>query len=181
MNGTDAGGVHGPVGTILTSDAARQPVAFEAFFEAERVRLLRALYLLTGNAEEAEEVLQEAFIAIWERWDRVGAMEDPIGYLYKTAMNRQRSRYRRARRTARRVIGQAHGRDGFADVEDRVELARALVALSPRRREAIVLTALLGYGSADAGRMMGVADPTVRRLAQEARADLRVTLGDSDA
>ena len=169
------------MGTILTSDAARQPVAFEAFFEAERVRLLRALYLLTGNAEEAEEVLQEAFIAIWERWDRVGAMEDPIGYLYKTAMNRQRSRYRRARRAARRVIGQAHGRDGFADVEDRVELARALVALSPRRREAIVLTALLGYGSTDAGRMMGVADPTVRRLAQEARADLRVTLGDPDA
>ena len=122
------------MGTILTSDAARQPVAFEAFFEAERVRLLRALYLLTGNAEEAEEVLQEAFIAIWERWDRVGAMEDPIGYLYKTAMNRQRSRYRRARRTARRVIGQAHGRDGFADVEDRVELTRARRPLAPTSR-----------------------------------------------
>ena len=56
MNGTDAVGVHGPMETIVTSEVAGRPVAFEAFFEAERVRLLRALYLLTGNEEEAEEV-----------------------------------------------------------------------------------------------------------------------------
>ena len=180
MNGTHAGGVHGPVETTLTTDGAAPPVAFEAFFEKERVRLLRALYLLTGNREEAEEVLQEAFIAIWERWDRVGAMADPTGYLYKTAMNRQRSRIRRAGRTAKRAIGLAHGRDGFADVEDRVELARALADLSPRRREAIILTELLGYASAEAGRVMGVADATVRRLAQDGRAELRSTLEDPD-
>ena len=59
----------------MTGDVVGQPVAFEAFFEAERARLQRALYLLTGNAEEAEEVLQESFIALWERWDRVGTME----------------------------------------------------------------------------------------------------------
>lgn len=166
---------------VLTSDAVSQPMAFEVFFEAERVRLSRALYLLTGNVQEAEEVLQEAFIAIWERWDRVGSMEDPVGYLYRTALNRHRSRLRRAGRAARRAIGQVHGRDGFADVENRVELARALAALSRRRREAIVLTELLGYGSAEAGRVMGVADATVRRLAQDARADLRATLEDPDA
>jgi RNA polymerase sigma factor (sigma-70 family) len=181
MNGTDAGGVHGPMGTILTDDAVYRPLAFEAFFDAERVRLFRALYLLTGNPEEADEVLQEAFIAIWERWDQVGAMDDPTGYLYRTAMNRCRSRFRRASRAARRAIGQAHGRDGFADAEDRLDLAKALRALSPRRREAIVLTGLLGYGSADAARVMGIADATVRRLAQEARADLRATMEDPDA
>jgi RNA polymerase sigma factor (sigma-70 family) len=180
MNGTHAGGVHGPVETVLTSDEVSQPVAFEVFFEAERVGLQRALYLLTGNTEEAEEVLQEAFIAIWERWDRVGAMADPTGYLYRTAMNRWRSRLRRAGRSARRVIGQAQGRDGFADVDERVQLARALAALSRRRREAIVLTELLGYTSAEAGRVMGVADATVRRLVQDARAGLRATLEVAD-
>lgn len=181
MNGTDAVGVHGPMETIVTSEVAGRPVAFEAFFEAERVRLLRALYLLTGNEEEAEEVQQESFIALWERWDRVGAMDDPTGYLYRTALNRYRSRRRRVGRAARLAIGQAHGRDGFAEAEDRVEIARALAALSPRRREAIVLTELLEYGSAEAGRIMGVADATVRRLAQDARADLRATLEDHDA
>ena len=101
MNGTHAWGVHGPMETIVTGDVVGQPVAFEAFFEAERARLLRALYLLTGNGEEAEEVLQESFIAVWERWDRVGAMEDPTGYLYRTALNRYRSRLRRVARAAR--------------------------------------------------------------------------------
>lgn len=166
--------------TVVTSDAL-DPVAFEVFFEAERARLLRALYLLTGNREEAEEVLQDAFIAVWERWDRVGAMEEPTGYLYRTAMNRYRSGLRRARRAARRVVGLAHGSDGFADADDRLALARALAALSARRREAIVLTELLGYSSAEAGELMGVADATVRRLAQDARAELRKDLEDDDA
>jgi DNA-directed RNA polymerase specialized sigma24 family protein len=71
MNGTDAGGVHGAVEAIRMSEGVDRPLTFETFFEAERVRLLRALYLLTGNTEEAEEVLHEAFIAIWERWERV--------------------------------------------------------------------------------------------------------------
>ena len=128
----------------MTGEVAGQPVAFEAFFEAERVRLQRALYLLTGNVEEAEEVLQESFIALWERWDRVGAMDDPTGYLYRTALNRYRSRMRRVGRAARLAIGQAHGRDGFAEAEDRVEIARALAALSPRRREAIVSDRTVG-------------------------------------
>jgi RNA polymerase sigma factor (sigma-70 family) len=181
MNGIEVGGVHGQMGSIVTNEAAAHGIAFDGFFEAERERLLRALFLLTGNREEAEEVLQESFIAVWERWDRVGAMEDPTGYLYRTALNRYRSRLRRAGRAARRVVGQAHGRDGFADAEDRVELGRALSRLSPRRREAIVLTELLGYGSAEAGRVMGVADATVRRLAQDARAELRRTLEVPDA
>ena len=167
--------------TILTGDMVGRPVAFEAFFEGERVRLLRALYLLTGNRQEAEEVLQDAFIAVWERWDRVGAMDDPTGYLYRTAMNRYRSGLRRTSRAARRAIGLAQGRDGFADAEDRVALGRALAGLSPRRREAIVLTELLGYGSAEAGKLMGVTDATVRRLAQDARAELRASLEDHDA
>jgi len=171
----------GHMEATVTSETDERPSMFEEFFEAERTRLLRALYLLTGNREEAEEVLQESFIAVWERWDRVGAMDDPTGYLFRTALNRYRSRVRRAGRTARKAVGQAHGGDGFAEAEDRVEIARALADLSPRRREAIVLTELLGYGSAEAGRLMGVADATVRRLAQDARAELKTTLEVRDA
>jgi RNA polymerase sigma factor (sigma-70 family) len=181
MNATDADGVHARMETILIEDSAERPAAFDAFFEGERARLLRALYLLTGNRHEAEEVLQDAFIAVWQRWDRVSRMDDPVGYLYRTAMNRHRSGLRRTARAARRAVGLAHGRDGFADAEDRAALGRALAELSPRRREAIVLTELLGYGSAEAGRLMGVADATVRRLAQDARAELRASLEDHDA
>ena len=170
-----------PMETTVTDGVAQEPTAFEGFFAAERVRLQRALYLLTGSREEAEEVLQESFIAIWERWDRVGLMDDPTGYLYRTALNRYRSKLRRAGRAARKAVGQTRGVDGFAEADDRLEIGRALTQLSRRRREAIVLTALLGYTSADAARLMGVADSTVRRFASDARNELRATLEVSDA
>jgi len=176
MNGTHAAGVHGPMETIVTA----APPAFEDFFDAERARLLRALYLLTGNPQEAEEVLQDAFIAVWERWDRVGAMDDPTGYLYRTALNRHRSALRRTARAARRVVGAAEGGDLFAAADERDALARALATLTPRRRQAIVLTELLGYGSAEAGHVMGIADATVRRLTQDAREQLRHELEETD-
>src|SRR5262245_53422094 len=162
---------------LATADPVTAPLTFEVFFEAERGRLLRALVVLTGNPEEAEEVLQDAFLSLWERWERVAALEDPTGYLYRTALNRQRSRVRRAVRAARRAVGSAHGGDLFAEADERDAVARALAQLTPRRREAIVMTEMLGYGSAEAGRAMSVSDVTVRRLAQEARADLRRALG----
>jgi RNA polymerase sigma-70 factor, ECF subfamily len=125
-------------------------------------------------------VLQDAFVAVWERWDRVGTMDEPVGYLYRTALNRYRSGLRRTARAARRAVGRAHGADLFAQADERVAVAQALARLSARRREAIVLTELLGYGSAEAGRIMGIADATVRRLAQDARAELRTALEETD-
>jgi DNA-directed RNA polymerase specialized sigma24 family protein len=80
---------------------------------------------VTGNVQEAEEVAQDAFLAVWERWDRVRAMEEPTGYLFRTAMNRLRSLRRRAARAARRAIGRAEGGDPFAEADEREALARA--------------------------------------------------------
>jgi RNA polymerase sigma factor (sigma-70 family) len=154
--------------------------AFEDVFEAERGSLLRALYLLTGNPEEAEEVMQDAFLAVWERWDRVATMEDPAGYLYRTALNKQRNRVRRAIRIARRSFGRANGGDLFASIDERDALARALARLSPRRREAVVLTGFLDLSSHESARLMGVTDVTVRRLAQDARQELRRALTEAD-
>src|SRR4030095_7209732 len=89
------------------------PASFEAFFEAEHERLLRALYLVTGNAQEAEELMQDAVVAVWERWDGVSGMDEPTGYLFRTAMNRFRSRLRRGSRAAPRVVRSGPGGGGF--------------------------------------------------------------------
>jgi Sigma-70 region 2 len=69
------------------STVLAEPLAFETFFETEARTLFRRLCIVTGNSAEAEEVVQDAFLALWERWDRVGRLEDPTGYLYRTAMN----------------------------------------------------------------------------------------------
>ncbi len=167
-----------------TAGSATEPIVsaapgtFEEFFRAEHARLLRALYLVTGSAEEAQEVAQDALVRVWERWDRVGAMDDPTGYLYRTAMNVHRSAVRRARRAVGRLVHPGAGRDPFADAEDRDEVSRALRGLAPRQRAALVLTELLGYGSEDAGRVLGVKAVTVRALASQGRAALRSTMED---
>lgn len=153
---------------------------FEEFFRAEHARLLRALYLVTGSVEEANEVAQDALVRVWERWDRVRDMDDPTGYLYRTAMNVHRSTLRRTRRAVGRVVRTGPGRDPFADADDRDQVTRALRGLAPRQRAALVLTEMLGYGSDEAGRILGVKAASVRALASQGRAALRSNMERTD-
>src|SRR5205823_649439 len=95
----------------VAGEAEPTPPTFEEFVESESARLFRALYLVTGSRHEAEEVMQDAFLAVWERWGRVGAMEDPTGYLFRTAMNAFRKRLRRASLAVRRTMALAPRED----------------------------------------------------------------------
>lgn len=152
---------------------------FEDFFEFEHERLLRALYLVTGNRPEAEDLMQEAFVRVLERWDSVRWMDNPTGYLYRTAMNTFRTRYRRGLTALRRLVSLApRERDLFQDVEVQDDVRRALSALTPRQRAAVVLTELLGYTSEEASEVMAIKASTVRALATQARARLRSAAGD---
>ncbi|HYT81200.1 MAG TPA: sigma-70 family RNA polymerase sigma factor [Actinomycetota bacterium] len=146
---------------------------FEAFYLAHRVRLFRALVVVTRDVHAAEEVAQDAFVRVWERWDRVRQMEDPTGYLYRTALNGWFQVRRRAVRAARRVAGPGRVVDPLEMVEDRDVLARRLLELPARQRAALVLTEYLGHHSAEAGWALGIRPGTVRRLASKARAALR--------
>jgi RNA polymerase sigma-70 factor (ECF subfamily) len=150
---------------------------FEGFFEAERRRLFRALCLMTGNPDEAEEITQDAFLHLWERWDRVHEMDNPTGYLYRSAMNGYRSRRRRVLRAARESIPPLRSNDPYEEADLRDAVLRALAKLGRRQRAAVVLTDLLGFGSAEAGRLLGVKPTSVRSLAAEARAAMREELG----
>jgi RNA polymerase sigma-70 factor, ECF subfamily len=153
---------------------------FEEFFAAESQTLFRRLCLVTGNPAEAEELMQDAFLRVWERWDRVGQMSDPTGYLYRTAMNLFRKRYRRAKLALRRTVRPGPAADGLAEAEARTEVADALASLPPRQRAALVMTDLLGFTSAEAAEVLGIRPGTVRALSSQARAALRATMGESE-
>ena len=143
--------------------------SFEDFFDAEMDRLLRSLVVITGSATEAEDIAQEAFVRVYERWDRVGAMDDPSGYLHRAAMNVFRSRYRRARRAIGRTLKIANDRGALSAVEDRDEVDRILASLSPRQRAALVLTEALGYPGKEAAELLGIRPSTVYALTHQAR------------
>jgi RNA polymerase sigma-70 factor (ECF subfamily) len=156
-------------------EAVAVEYAFEDFFEQEQERLLRLLWMVTGSLQEAEDIVQDAFLRVWERWPKVSAMESPTGYLHHAAMNIFRNRYRRARLGLRKAIGVAPAVDAFDTAEDRISVSRALGTLTPRQRAALVLTELLGYPADEAGRMLGVRGTTIRSLSSSARAALRNT------
>ena len=82
VNDLGALGVHGSMAEAAELAARVDPRparTFEEFFEAEHARLFRAVYLLVGDSYEADEVVQEAFLKLWERWDRVNSLADPRG------------------------------------------------------------------------------------------------------
>jgi RNA polymerase sigma-70 factor, ECF subfamily len=155
------------------------PIAtsFEEFFDAERTRLFGALAVMSGNRGEAEEIMQDAFLKVWERWDRVSAMESPQGFLYRTALNTYRKRLRRAGVAVRKAVHALPEDDALSDVETRHDVARLLRGLTQREREAMVLTAYLGYSTQEAGELLGIRASTVRVLTTRARASLREQTG----
>ena len=151
------------------------PESFEDFFEEHSRKVFGAMCLVCGNRQEAEEITQDAFLRIWERWDRVSGLQDPAGFLFRTAMNVFRDRARRAAVAARRTLRLVDRADDLAAVEDRSELVSAMRSLTPHQRAAVVLTGYLGYTSEEAAGIIGVKASTVRALAMKGRAAARAT------
>jgi RNA polymerase sigma-70 factor, ECF subfamily len=172
-----------PARTLLASSGTRSDAtqlgaregtpSFEQFFEDHHAALFRALWLVAGNRQEAEEIMQDAFLRLWERWDRVAAMTHPTGYLYRTGMNVFRSRARRARVAILKTLSPSAKTDPISTVEERDALVRHLSEIPPRQRAAIVLVDALGFTSEEAATAMSIRPPTVRVLVARARESLR--------
>jgi RNA polymerase sigma-70 factor (ECF subfamily) len=161
----------------LVEDRPALSVSFEDFYEIEHGPLFGALVLITGSRHEAEDVMQDAFLRIWERWHLVQSLANPTGYLYRTAMNTFRMRRRRALVAARHAIRRLRTTKELEEAEARHEVDRGLAAMPPRQRAAVVLTELLEFSSGEAAEALGVKPATVRKLAQQGRDTLRRTLG----
>jgi RNA polymerase sigma-70 factor (ECF subfamily) len=170
----------GPSGA-LEEVTAVTVLGFEEFFQAEHVRLARALFLLTGSAAEADELTQEAMVRVYERWDRVRQMDSPQGYLFRTAMNLHRSRLRRLATRARHIFTVTPSPDPAEMVESRDSLSRALASLPTGQREALVLVEWLGMDQEEAATALGIKPGSVRARLSRAKADLRRMLEDEDA
>lgn len=134
-------------------------------------RLTAALTLYTGDRHVAEELAQEALARAWERWDRVGSMASPEGWVFRTARNlavsrwRRRAVERRARHNARVTV--------VEDPAEAVALREAVAALPERQRATIVARFYLGLSVAEAARHLDCAEGTVKAATSHALDALR--------
>ena len=168
------------MGRVATPTRA-PAVDFSEFFAGEHIRLGRAIYLLTGNREEAEELVQEALARAYERWDRVSQMDEPAGYVYRIAANLHR-RKRRIRAWLP-LLGEqpGPGADPIDATESRMDLLAALATLPRDQRETVILVEMFGYEAETAARVLGIKAVSVRVRLHRARLRLREVLGGLDA
>lgn len=162
-------------GVVETESSEEEPEkTFERFFNAEYQDLFAALLLLTRDRGEAEEIMQDSFLVAWDKWTRVAGMESPTGYLYRVAMNRYRSRARRAAMVVRKTV-HLHRTAGpsLESVEAQEDMSRALGSLTPRQRASVVLVDVLEFTAVEAGTLLGIRDSTVRVLLLRGRERLR--------
>lgn len=114
-----------------------QDDAFAAFYRAELDGQVRRAYLLLGSDEQANDVVHDAFVAVYRRW---GRLREPGPYLNRAVLNRCRDVGRRRGRDQRllpRLVGvpagAAVGTESAADLDD------VLARLPFNQRAAVVL------------------------------------------
>jgi RNA polymerase sigma factor (sigma-70 family) len=163
------------------SVAERASLDFEGFFRSEYGQLFKTMYLVVGDAAEAEGIAQEAMARAYERWDRVAQADSPSAYLYRIAFNLQRSRLRRIAVALRK----RHLLASSASIPDptgiRAEALAALRSVPATQRAALVLVEWFGFTSEEAGRLLGIEPASVRGRVHRAKESLRRRFGDDDA
>jgi RNA polymerase sigma-70 factor (sigma-E family) len=171
------------VNTIVLSRLQEAPIdadtALEHLYAGHYTGLVRLAVLLLRDQGLAEDVVQDSFIAVHRRWDRIDAAKAPA-YLRQTVVNRSRSALRhRAVVTRHRPDPLPDGAPADASLlqtERRATVLDALATLPPRQREVLALRYYLDLSEADIAATLGISRGAVKSHASRGVATLRERL-----
>jgi DNA-directed RNA polymerase specialized sigma24 family protein len=118
--------------TDRTTPLTAADESFVAFVESAWQRHLRLAVLLTGHRSQAEELLQDSLVRMYERWRKLSRRDDLHAYLRRALVNNHTSVWRRRRRES--LVAEARcGQGGRAD-RDRRAGQRRRADVRRRRR-----------------------------------------------
>ncbi len=157
-------------------------------FREHHLKVLRAARRITGNNQDAEDVLQTVFMRLARREGGSPLSDSPASYLHRAAVNAAldvvRSR-QAARSTAlENVEGQLTGvvenepDQQHAASEMRERIRRELSTMSPKSAEIFALRYFEGYGNHEIARMLGTSRSTVNVILHRTREKLKERIGD---
>ena len=148
----------------------------DALFRAEFPRLVRGLGV-AFDVDAAADAVQEAFLAAHRQWRKVGALDDPAGWVRRVALNRLlNGRRNRLRRTE--ILESIRPTQPEELTAEMVDLREAIAALPPQMRVAVSLHHLSGLTVAEVADALEVAPGTVKSNLHDARTKLRLALED---
>ena len=171
---------------LSRQDANGAGCSLASAFEAHHRRVFRAAFRVTGNAADAEDVMQTVFLRVLRR-DTGGGLdlgENPKSYLSRATVNAAVDVLRSRRRTAGHAEGAPEpaddgpGADAELHARDvRRRLRAALSRLAPRAAQIIALRYFEGYGNTEIAAMLDTSASsiavTLHRARQRLKAELR--------
>jgi RNA polymerase sigma-70 factor (ECF subfamily) len=168
--------------------AARDPESLREAIALHAAKLHRIAYRMTGDAHEAEDIVQDAMLRLWDQAPALAARH-PVGsraaaslrlggWLTRVVTNRAIDRLRRGRRLSDGEMPENEDEtpraDALIEADERDRLARKLIsALPERQRAAIVLTYYEELPNADAAEALDMNIKAFESLLHRARAALR--------
>jgi RNA polymerase sigma-70 factor (ECF subfamily) len=168
---------------LIAAHAAGDQHAFNEIVRRHRDRMWAVALRTMRDPEEAADALQEAFISAFRAAASFRAESQVTTWLHRIVVNACLDRIRR--RQARPTVPLPEAgpgepvvdRDAMSDRETRLIVAEALASLPEEQRLPILLLDVEGYSVAEAARMLGIAEGTVKSRCARGRAKLAKLLG----
>ncbi len=173
---------HGTVSRGATAVAERWDAdeAVTQLYAAYYASLVRLAALLVRDSGEAEEIVQDAFVAMHDKWRRLRDPDRALGYLRRTVVNRARSALRHhvvvAKHTPARLADAASAESHVMADQTRVLVMDALHRLPTRQREVLVLRYYSDLTEAEIADALDISRGAVKSHAHRGMTALRTTL-----
>lgn len=152
----------------------------ESLFRAHQARLVRALTLVCGDAQAADDAVQHAFIKAHLRWGSIMNYDDPVGWIRRVAINSLRDEHRRVGRKSRIVDRLAAEPTTDWQNPEPDGSAELLASLPRQQRLCLALFYIDGLSIAETAATLDISDGTVKFHLHQGRAALRSTLTQGD-
>lgn len=164
--------------------AATDEASFAAIYNAHRRQAVSLAYLMTSDADQAEDIAADAFAKVYVRWKK-GQVRDVGAYLRRAVANEANSKLRRRyleRREAAKRSGDGRGvRTVDDDATERDVVWQAIRQLPDRQRHAVVLRYYEDLSEAQTAELLGCSVGTVKSQVSRGLAKLELLLDDAGA
>jgi len=152
---------------------------FTEYVTARHAALLRTAYLLTGHAQDAEDLVQCALVKVVPQWRRIA--DNPEPYVQRVLVRENVSRWRRRRWREHSTDALPEQLADHPDHDELMTVRSALAGLAPRQRAVLVLRYYEGLTEAEIAAVLGIAPGTVKSQARDGLARLRRVLPTDDS
>jgi RNA polymerase sigma-70 factor (ECF subfamily) len=159
----------------------RTEAEFTDLYEKHFSELAAQVCAYLGDATEAQDLVQEAFLRAWQRWDKVGGYEEPVAWVRRVAWNLATSRHRR-NQVARKFLQKSSAPEAAPGASpDHVALVAALRLVPAKRRQALVMHYMADMTISAIAAETGAREGTVKSWLHRGRKELAALLTDEAA